>query len=495
MSFYHSNSNLIRQPIPINAPSSDQLAPLSVNNPYNPYGSRFYSPTGAPNADGTPRLTGTPQAVTLLAVTLQDAGSEDINVHSGVYRAVAGLRGKVFDQWTWETGALYTRAYTSDISKNGVRESLLQAALQRTDASAFNPFNYTFKVSGNAVVADRPYTNPQAVMDSFVQLWRREGFSALTSGDVRASGPLFKYWGNTVSLAFGGEARREQFIDKRPLYAGTNPASSGLNIQDNDYVQASPKPDSSGNRSVYSAYVESVIPVVQPSRNVPLLHSLEATASARYENYSDFGTKTSPKVGLNWKPVPSAMLRGSYNEGFAAANLPTLYAPTQFTIDSPPGVVDPYRNAAIGEAAYVQRNYSSGNKNLLPIESKGVSYGAVLDVPKVKGLSVTADYWRIEQFNEVGSRVASQILNSDAALLRAYTQEQLAAGKTISQIDLGSGTAAYKGDPAVVRYPVSAQDLAAFNAANTGKPAAQQSAAVGQILSRSASYENSFGID
>jgi len=50
LSAYHSNSNLIRQPIPINAPSADQLAPLSVNNPYNPYGSRYYSPTGAPNA-------------------------------------------------------------------------------------------------------------------------------------------------------------------------------------------------------------------------------------------------------------------------------------------------------------------------------------------------------------------------------------------------------------------------------------------------------------
>ena len=45
LSAYHSNSNLIRQPIPLNAPSADQLAPLSVNNPYNPYGSRFFSPT------------------------------------------------------------------------------------------------------------------------------------------------------------------------------------------------------------------------------------------------------------------------------------------------------------------------------------------------------------------------------------------------------------------------------------------------------------------
>jgi len=36
LSAYHSNSNLLRQPIPLNAPSADQLAPLSVNNPYKP---------------------------------------------------------------------------------------------------------------------------------------------------------------------------------------------------------------------------------------------------------------------------------------------------------------------------------------------------------------------------------------------------------------------------------------------------------------------------
>lgn len=490
LSAYHSNSNLIRQPIPLNAPSADQLAPLSVNNPYNPYGSRYFSPTGAPNSDGTPRLTGNPQAVTLVSVTLADAAAESIKVHSGVYRGVAGLRGKLGDGWTWDTGVLYTRAYTSDISGNAVRESLMQAALMRQDATAFNPFGYTFKVSGNAVVPDQKYTNPKTVMDTFVMPWRREGFSAITSGDVRVGGPLFRYWGNTASIAFGGEGRREQFIDKRPAYSGWNPEGSGLSPTDNDYVQASPKPDSSGNRTVYSAYVETVLPVFQPSKNVPLFHSLEFTASARYENYSDFGTTTKPKYGANWKPFKGLMVRGSYNQGFAAANLPTLYAPTQYTVDSPPGTVDPYRSAAIGEAAYVQRAYSSGNKNLLPVESTGKSAGVVLDVPFVKGLSVTADYYQIEQKNEIGSRVASQILNNDAALLRAYTAAQLAAGKTISQIDLGSGTANYKGDPSVVRYPVSANDIAAFNTSNASKPVAQQSAVVGQVLSRSVAYEN-----
>jgi hypothetical protein len=35
-------------------------------NPWNPYGTRFYHPTGQPNSDGTSRLTGTPADVTMI---------------------------------------------------------------------------------------------------------------------------------------------------------------------------------------------------------------------------------------------------------------------------------------------------------------------------------------------------------------------------------------------------------------------------------------------
>ncbi len=489
-SVYHSNTSLVRQPINLNAPTGERPAPLSINSPFNPYGSRFYSPTGAPNADGTARLTGTPQVATLYSVSLIDNGAEDVTVHSGIYRAVAGLRGKLGQDWTWDTAALYTRAYSADLSNHAVRESLLQAALQRSDSTAFNPFGSTFRVAGNAVVADQPYRNPKSVLDTFVQVWRRDGFTAITSADLRTAGPLFRYWGNTVSLAAGGEFRREQFKDQRAPFVGLNPANSGLDPNDNDFVLASPKPDSAGDRTVYSAYVETVVPVVAREKRIPLIDSLELTGSARYENYSDFGTTTRPKFGANWRPVRSLMVRSSLNRGFAAPNLPTLYAPTQWTLDSLPGRVDPYLSQTLGTAAYPMRNYSSGNTKLKPITSEGRSAGIVLEVPKVKGLSVTVDYWKIEQSDVVGARLDTQILDSDNALLRAYTAAQLAAGRTVAQIDAGSGTANYKGDPSIARNAPTVQEIAAFAAYNATRPAAQQVAAVGTVLSRSAPYEN-----
>jgi outer membrane receptor protein involved in Fe transport len=489
-SLYHSKSNLQRQPIQINAPGSDQFAPISLDNPFNPYGSRFYSPTGAPNADGTPRLTGTPQATTLVSVLLTDLGTESVEVNSGVYRGVAGLRGKILSDWTWESAAVYTRAYTADVSNNAARESLFQKALLRTDTTAFNPFGYTFKVAGNAIVPDRPYTNPQSVLDTFVQKWRHDGFSAITSLDARASGPLFRYWGNTVSLATGAEYRHEQYLDLRPAYVGSNPPGVGLNVDDNDYLVASYAPNSTGNRLVYSGYVETIIPVVSPQKKIPFVHSLELTGSARYEDYSDFGSTTRPKAGLNWKPSDGLMVRASFNQGFSAPNLPTLYAPTRFTVDSAPGSTDAYRTQTVGNGTYVMKRYSTGNLALKPVTATGKSVGLAFEVPKIKGLSVTADYWQIDQSNVIGSYSDSQLVNSDVAKLNAYTQAQFAAGKTLAQIDLGSGTANYQGDPGIKRSVPTAADIAEFAAYNATRPTAQQAPVVGRIDSRNIQFQN-----
>lgn len=490
ISFYHADTQLVRQPLPFNAPSADQIATMSIDNPFNPFGNRFRHATGAPNADGTPRAVGTPTALTLLTHTIQDAGAETIDVSSGLYRIVAGVRGTIFDDWNWETAGLYTRAYVTDLSNNAIRESLFRNALMRTDATAYNPFGYTFKVQGGAVVADQPYTNPKSVMDTFVTKWWRNGFSSIASGDFRASGPVFNYWDNTVSLAVGGEFRKEEFKDHRPPYAGVNPPESGLDPNDNDFVQASPKPDSAGDRTVSSAYAEIVLPVVGPSHKLPFVSLLEFTGSVRFEQYSDFGNTAKPKFGLNWKPYKGMMVRASYNEGFTAPNLPTLYAPNQFTVDSPPGQPDPYRNPVTSEGNYVQRNYSTGNPNLLPVTSEGQSVGVVLEAPYVKGLTFTVDYWQLDQSNVIGSFSASQILNSDAAILNAYVQSQLAAGRTVDQIDLGSGTANYRGDPGITRFAPTAQDIATFAAYNAGRPTAQQRAVVGRILARTAAYQN-----
>lgn len=483
LGYYKSSSTMQRQPLALNAPTSDRLMVMPVDSPFNPYGSRFYDPAGAPNADGTPRLVGTPRTISLTQMTIRDLAAERIETEADVYRAVVGLRGAIGDSsWEWESSLFYNEVSGQDDAFPDVRESLLQAAIARTDASAFNPFGYTFRVANGAVVADQPYTNPQSVVDSFAAVFARSARSYIASADLRADGTLFPLWGADVKAAIGAEYRRENLRDVRPPFSGENPASSGLDPLNNDFLLHPPRPDVFGEREVTSLYAEIVVPLVTAERALPLVNSLELTASARYEDYSDFGETTKPKVGLNWRPTSWLMLRGSYNEGFMAPSLAALYTSPRWTITAGAGDIDAYRNPFLNEGPYVKRTYFGGNPDLKAQESEGVTYGFVLDVPGVDGLSLTADFWKIDRTNLLGQRSTAQIDASDAALLREYTRAQIAAGVPPDQIDIGSGPT-YKGDPDVERFPLTPEDRAAFaayNAANPNNPAAP----AGRIFAR-----------
>jgi iron complex outermembrane receptor protein len=488
LAYYKSSSTMQRQPLALNAPTSDQLMVMPIDSPYNPYGSRFFHPTGAPNADGSLRLVGAPRTVSFTQMTIRDLPSESIETESDVYRLVGGLRGNLGETWEWESSLFYNKVSGEDNAFPNVRESRLQAAIARTDANAYNPFGYTFRVAGGAVVADQPYVNPKAVVDTFAAVYSRSASASIASGDVRASGTLFTLWGAEVQAAFGAEFRREELEDLRPPFSGENPISSGLDPLNNDFLLHPPRPDVLGDRDVTSAYAEFVAPLVSPERAIPLIESLELTASARFESYSDFGETTKPKVGVNWRPASWLMLRGSYNEGFMAPSLAALYTSPRWSITAGAGDIDAYRNPFLNEGAYVKRTYFGGNPDLEPQESEGTTYGFVFDAPFLPGLSLTADVWKIERTNLLGQRSTAQIDASDTALLREFTRAQIAAGVPVNQIDIGSG-ASYKGDPDVERFALTPEDRAAFaayNAANPGNPAAP----AGRIFARYQPFVN-----
>jgi len=86
--------------------NTDQHLVVPANNPWNPYGTSFYDPAGAPTASGAPRLVGTPTAVTINATRFIDDGPEDIEINSDFARVVTGARGRIAGPWTWESALL-----------------------------------------------------------------------------------------------------------------------------------------------------------------------------------------------------------------------------------------------------------------------------------------------------------------------------------------------------------------------------------------------------
>jgi iron complex outermembrane receptor protein len=489
-SLYRAESVTYREPDGITQ-STDGFIIVPATNPFNPFGTRFWSPTGAPNTDGTPRLTGTPAAVSITNKRLTDLATRTDWVDDSVYRGVVGLRGKLGQTWQWEAALLYSTARVIENEEGPDRKSLLIAAINQTDPSrAFNPFTRTFAVQNGQLVVTGPYANPDTVTSTFRSSFIRSGITKLGSGDFRASGDVLPLWGgNTIGGAIGGEFRYEAYDDYRPPFAGLNPADSGLDPTSNDFLGFSPNSDTHGNRHVAALYAEAVVPLVGRDYRLPLVQSLELSASARYESYTDFGDTTKPKFGVNWKPASWLMVRGSYNEGFHAPNLAQLFTGT--LIRTVTGSTDTYRNAVTGfitDGPSNRRSVASGNRSLQPETSTGKSAGIVLDVPYVKGLSVSVDYWEIRQKNIISSGGS---IADDTAALQAATQRALAAGQAIGSIELGSGTAAYQGDPAVVRLPVTQADRDAFAAYNARQTSpANQRAVVGAIDFLKTSYFN-----
>src|SRR5207248_1459886 len=149
----------------------------------------------------------------------------------------AGVRGKIGETWSWESAALYTRGESSDTIKNAARES---AVLSAVAAGTLNPFGATFAVENGSLVAKGPSAAPTGALGLLEGPFRRDGLTSITSIDLRTSGELFKLWENAVSLAAGGEYRREEYEDTRPDFVGLNPVGSGLDPTNNDFLGLSP---------------------------------------------------------------------------------------------------------------------------------------------------------------------------------------------------------------------------------------------------------------
>lgn len=469
--------------------TADARIIVPTTNPWNPFGTRFFSPTGAPNSDGTPRLTGTPSQVQLLSKRFMGFGSKHGDVDSQVYRGVFGVRGKLLQSWTWEAAALHSAAHTSDIEHPTTRESFIIDAINQTDpARAFNPFGYNFAVQNGTIAITTPYANPASIVAPLQQSFRRDGNTTIGSFDFRATGEAVSLWGgNKISAAVGGEWRRESYDDTRPPFAGLNPPGSGLDPTDNDFLALSPNSDTHALRSVWAGYVEAVVPLVGRQLQLPLVQSFEVNASARIERYSDFGTARKPKVGATWRLDRWLLARASYNEGFRAPNLAQLF--TGELIRSTAST-DTYRSPVTGlptDASTLRQVRRGGNLSLRPEQARGKSAGVVVEVPWVKGLSFSVDYWEINQLGLIDQNTP---IPDDLDALNAATQAALAKGTAINQIDLGSGTANYLGSPNVKRLAVTQQDRDLFAAYNATRAPGNQRAVVGGIQYTSETYFN-----
>lgn len=381
----------------------------------------FWNPLGATTlADGSPnpnRLTsgidGIPDSgATIIVEDYRpvDAGPRRVTVTKDVYRIVAGFRGEIWD-WDFDTGFLYSQANTSDFTENRVSNTLFEAALNRTDATAYNPFN--------GACVDDPSNgdctpNPQSVIDTFVIDVFRDGETTLALADFKISrDDLISLPGGDIGLAAGVEFRRETFEDDRdPRLDGTITYTNSFNgaFFGSDVMGSSPSPDTSGNREVYSAFAETFIPLVSPEMNIPLIHEFTIQLAGRMEHFNDIDeTTVVPRAAASWSFFEGLLVRGAWSQGFRAPNLVQVNDLGTTRSNTRDDLVRCFAEIQKGEIANFDDCSGSGTvslrtgTNLLqPEDTESINLGIVFSPTFIPGLTLTADYWRVKQEGIVG---------------------------------------------------------------------------------------------
>jgi outer membrane receptor protein involved in Fe transport len=192
---------------------------------------------------------------------------------------------------------------------------------------------------------------------------------------------LFTLPGGDVGFAAGVEYRNDN-LQTNPDTAAYLGSGGGLPLR--------------GERDVMSAYAEITAPIF---RNTPI-GSAEVQIAGRHEDYSDFGKTNKPKYGAKLRlpenQVANVILRGSYSESFQAPALALLYA-SQTVGFSSTVLQDPLRPQ---DPPQQQRIVTGGNPGLLPEEGETLYAGIVVDIPKIKDLSFTFDYFKF-RINQV----------------------------------------------------------------------------------------------
>ncbi|MCA0392760.1 MAG: TonB-dependent receptor [Proteobacteria bacterium] len=446
--YYHATS-LATQPPVVNLNSLW----IPASNYWNPFGPTTFA-DGSPNPNRLPGLTNVPAAglpVLLSNYRFVDVGFQDVEVRNYQARLLAGLRGQ-WNGFDWETALVYSEAEAEDRSGN-VNMTALQRQLALSTPDAYNPFN-----GGCVATTSWGDCSPssQAAVDAIRMDLVRTSRTTLTMVDFRMNrGDLLALPAGNLGIAFGAEARRETQKDDRDAnldgtFTFTDMVSGQTNLSNVSAV--SPNPDTSGSRTVGSAYLEFAVPLVSSEMGIPLVNRLDMQLAGRYEHYSDFGSVAKPKVALAWDVVDGLRLRGSYSQGFRAPNLEQTNA-TQYSRLA--GGVDyarceaQLRTGAIASMTACAQNTSgvsllvAGNPELEPEESTNVSYGLVFQptfLPKAAGsFTFTVDRWRIEQEQIVG------LLGAQTALIVDY----------LDRVQGGS-------NPLVVRAAPTPEDIALF---------------------------------
>ena len=394
-------------PMPVTVGSLGGIAGSKVDihadNIYNPFGETLYgSATRAAALGGYNALTYNPFSVRR---RMLEAGPRSYTQNDNTFRGMIGLEGafSFSDSWTWDAAYIYgennqTELTTGLLNLTRMNQALGANCSAATSCVPLNIFGGPGTITGDMI----DYITFDSVSRSGLTM---KDYTFNTGGD------LFEIPGGMVGMAVGIERREETGFDTPDPLTVTGESSG--NQRDATF----------GGFRLDEAYAELSIPVME---------NLLLTPAVRYTDHSTFGSESTMKMGLEYRPFEDLLVRATWAEGYRAPSISQLYGGNA---DSFPGWTDPCNTVTAPTAANptgdvidisglpgcagVPQGYRQAaaqiritqvaSDDLGPETSTSQTVGFVYNPSWVEGLEFTLDYYKIELEDTIGRVGQTQI--------------------------------------------------------------------------------------
>ncbi len=342
---------------------------IPADNPFNPFG----------------------QAVTLQRV-LAEVGEQGTRSDSGLFRVVIGIDGHVWNDTAWSLSINHGESRTNYVTDNAVN---LTRALQTVSADPASCPASQGCVSADYFGSDS--LSPEAA--AYIR-YTDVTHSRYVENEVQAqlSRNLRVLPDTPWSLTLGAEYRHEQ--------GDTTPSSV---VVAGDQAGPDSEPTAGGYAS-RELFMDTSLPLVNDH---PFAKALRADASARYVSTDLFGHFTVWKLDSEWVPSGDLKFRAgagtarrvpAITEAFggSTATLLAIADPCDSAngLTANPLVAANCRAAGLG-AGFRQDSPlinvdNGGNPHLKPEASRNLNAGIVFTPQVVRGLAISANYYRID---------------------------------------------------------------------------------------------------
>ena len=243
--------------------------------------------------------------------------------------------------------------------------------------------------------------------------------TSIDGADVLVQGSILELPGGGVKAAMGASFEGQRFTQDT-WEVGTITET---------------RPAQESRREESSLYGELVVPIIGGSNRKAWAYSLQVSAAARGDHYSDFGSTVNPKLGVVWSPVAGINLRATYGKSYQAPLLSQVGSAVLYSAELFP---DPASAAGFTDTLYVV----GGNRNLRPERSRSFSVGPDLELG---GLSAAMTYF----YTRYGDRVGiPPIANFETVLVDPVDAPFVTRNPSPAFVDAAFNSIGFQGDDA-----------------------------------------------